>query len=217
MKELPVIVMWINASFLLLEDVSTGEDGGIDKAFLSLRTSMPIVIRASPQGHVAIHSHDMDLAADIVQAMATYLNIEDLQVEADFPKEFEELTTILERVQEYQNTRQRLTADMADNSGLIKAFVVRAEDARIIGDMQSMKKWYGELYAVNQDMISNYKIRVNNHHELLSCLKQVNQTIQKAGRLRVGKSKTLVVNACRQAIKNNNLGALTKIMKTGYA
>ncbi|KAB7494790.1 Bardet-Biedl syndrome 2-like protein, partial [Armadillidium nasatum] len=125
------------------------------------------------RGHVAIHSHDMDLAADIVQAMATYLNIEDLQVEAEFPKEFEELTTILERVQEYQNTRQRLTADMADNSGLIKAFVVRAEDARIIGDMQSMKKWYGELYAVNQDMISNYKIRVNNHHELLACLKQL--------------------------------------------
>lgn len=57
------------------------------------------------------------------------------QVEADFPKEFDELTTILERVQEYQNTRQRLTADMADNSGLIRAFVVRAEDSRLIGDM----------------------------------------------------------------------------------
>jgi len=31
----------------------------------------------------------------------------------------------------------------------------------------------------------------------------------------VGKSKTVVVNACRQAIKSNNINALTKIIRSG--
>lgn len=51
-----------------------------------------------------------------------------------------------------------------------------------------MRHWYRELYNLNKDLISGYKIRCNNHQELLNCLKQVNQTIQKAGRLR-GESK----------------------------
>lgn len=47
-----------------------------------------------------------------------------------------------------------------------------------------MKKYYNELFNVNQQLIGQYKIRSNNHEELLHCLKQVNQIIQRAGRLR---------------------------------
>ena len=47
-----------------------------------------------------------------------------------------------------------------------------------------MKKGYHELFDLNRDLIGGYKIRSNNHQELLNCLKQVNQTIQKAGKLR---------------------------------
>ena len=41
-----------------------------------------------------------------------------------------------------------------------------------------------ELYDLNRDLINGYKIRCNNHNELLSCLKLVNQAIQRAGKLR---------------------------------
>ena len=47
-----------------------------------------------------------------------------------------------------------------------------------------MRKGYMELYDLNKDLISGYKIRCNNHTELLNNLKQVNQVIQRAGRLR---------------------------------
>lgn len=50
-----------------------------------------------------------------------------------------------------------------------------------------MRRGYMELFDLNRDLINGYKVRCNNHQELLSCLKQVNQTIQKAGSLR-GKS-----------------------------
>ncbi|XP_042890069.1 Bardet-Biedl syndrome 2 protein homolog [Penaeus japonicus] len=209
------IVMWINASFLLLEDLQANSSGGLEVSFLSLRSSLPLIIEVSPMCDIVIRTDDMDLAGDIIQAIANYLNLEDLQVEADFPGELEQLGSVLERVEEYHATRQRLSAEMADHSGVIRTLVVRAEDARLMSDMQSMRQWYGELYNLNKDLISGYKIRCNNHQELLSCLKQVNQTIQKAGRLRVGKSKTAVVSACRQAIKSNNVNALTKIIRSG--
>ncbi|KAK3896155.1 hypothetical protein Pcinc_000175 [Petrolisthes cinctipes] len=209
------IVMWVNSSFLLLEDLQADEEGGMEVSFLSLRSNLPLIIKANPQCHMSIYTDDMELAGDLIQALANYLNLDDLQVEADFPSEVDQLGAVLQRVEEYHATRQRLSAEMADHSGVIRTLVVRAEDARLMGDMQSMRQWYGELYNLNKDLISGYKIRCNNHQELLSCLKQVNQTIQKAGRLRAGKSKTSVISACRQAIKNSNINALTKIIRTG--
>lgn len=47
-----------------------------------------------------------------------------------------------------------------------------------------MKRYYTELYNVNQQITSQYKIRCNNQDELKNCLKQVNLTIQRAGHLR---------------------------------
>ena len=47
-----------------------------------------------------------------------------------------------------------------------------------------MRKWYSQLYDINRDLIASYNIRCNNHKELMETLKNVNQIIQKAARLR---------------------------------
>ena len=116
------------------------------------------------------------------------------------------------QVDERHSARQKLTAEMADHSNLIRSLVVKAEDARLMGDMwvhllqckvlhkwmlklyawqaltvtcrKNMMKGYTELYGLNRELISGYQIRCNNHQELLSSLKIVNQMIQKAGKLR---------------------------------
>ncbi|KAF6017574.1 BBS2 [Bugula neritina] len=141
---------------------------------------------------VSILTTNMNTAGEILQSLASFLNIEHLNVQADFKHEMKELGEILTKVDEYHTVRQRLTADMADHSNLIKSMVVRAEDARLMDDLGSMKKYYMEFY-----------------------LKQVNQYIQKAGKLRVGKYKTQVIADCRASVKNNNVAALFKIIKTG--
>ena len=41
---------------------------------------------------------DMDLAGDVVQAMATFLNLDDLQTTIDFPDEMEMLRQVLIKV-----------------------------------------------------------------------------------------------------------------------
>ncbi|XP_077978024.1 BBSome complex member BBS2-like isoform X2 [Glandiceps talaboti] len=207
------VVMWINQNFLLPEDLVV--EGSLSAGFMSLRGSGPMFIKMEQNGQVTLKTDDMDLAGDIIQALASFLGIEDLQVTADFPMHMEELKNVLVKVDEYHAVRQKLTAEMADHSNLIRSLVVRAEDARLMGDMKNMRKGYMELFDLNRDLINGYKIRCNNHTELLNCLKLVNQTIQKAGRLRVGKYKTQVINACRAAIKNNNIQALFKIIKAG--
>ncbi|XP_074660116.1 BBSome complex member BBS2-like [Tubulanus polymorphus] len=207
------VLMWINQNFLLQEDLTC--EGSLNASFMSLRGSGPLVIKMETNGQVIIMTDDMDLAGDVVQALCVFLHIDELQVTAEFPTEMEKLREILVKVDEYHAVRQKLTAEMADHSNLIRSLVVRAEDARLMDDMKNMKKGYMELYDLNRDLINGYKIRSNNHTELLSCLKQVNQMIQKAGRLRVGKYKTQVINACRTAIKSSNIAALFKIIKTG--
>ena len=57
-----------------------------------------------------------------------------------------------------------------------------------------MKRSYVELYDLNRDLVNGYKIRCNNHEELLKCLKIVNQTIVKAGNLRGKHLNNLSVN-----------------------
>ena len=53
--------------------------------------------------------------------------------------------------------------------------------------------------------------------QLLEALKDVNQMIQKAAKLRAGKFKTEVIAACRAAIQANNISALFKIIQSGRA
>ncbi|KAF2366333.1 Ciliary BBSome complex subunit 2 C-terminal domain [Trinorchestia longiramus] len=206
------LVMWLNQSFLLLEDLKLGDDGGVSLKFICLRKGEPLHIEVTPTSRVSLHCDSMDLVADIIQSLASYLNLEDLEVEANFPAEVAELSSKVEPLTEYQNTRQKLSAELADNSGVIRGLIVRGEDARLMGDLVSMKQWYKEVMSINQSMINGYKIRCNNHQNLLACLKTINQTIQRAASLRVGKSKTAIVNSCRQAIKNNNFDLLLKVI-----
>ena len=51
-------------------------------------------------------------------------------------------TTRILQVDDYNSIRLKLTAEMADNSGMVKNLVIKAEDARILGDMRLMRKMY---------------------------------------------------------------------------
>uniref|UniRef100_A0A4W4H8M2 Bardet-Biedl syndrome 2 protein homolog n=1 Tax=Electrophorus electricus TaxID=8005 RepID=A0A4W4H8M2_ELEEL len=206
------VVMWLNQNFLLPEAISSP-----DVTFTSLRGGGLLTISMRSSGEITLQTDDIELAGDLVQSLAVFLAIEDLPTEADFPACFEQLRVVCVQVDEFHAVRQKMTAAIGDHSNHIRNMLVQAEDARLMGDLKTMKKRYIELYDLNRDLISEYKIRSNNHSALLSRLKAVNQAIQRAGRLRVGKPKNQVISACRDAIKNNNVNALFKIMKAGTA
>lgn len=47
---------------------------------------------------ITLRTNDIDLAGDLVQSLASFLAIEDLQAEADFPVYFKELRATLTEV-----------------------------------------------------------------------------------------------------------------------
>ncbi|XP_018410898.1 PREDICTED: Bardet-Biedl syndrome 2 protein [Nanorana parkeri] len=208
------VVLWLNQNFLLPEDTEV-QSAPFHICFSSLRDGGTLLISMKPNGEITLRTDDLDLAGDIIQSLAAFLAIEDLSVEADFPKYFDQLRKVLVQVDESHSVHQKLTADMADQSNLIRSMLVQAEDARLMRDMKNMKNRYTGLYDLNRDLLNRYKIRCNNHTELLNNLKCVNQAIQRAGRLRVGKPKAQVITACRCAIRTNNINALFRIMRVG--
>ena len=47
---------------------------------------------------ITLKTDDMDLAGDVIQALAVFLNLDDLQSTADFPHEMEKLREVLVKV-----------------------------------------------------------------------------------------------------------------------
>ena len=127
--------MWLNSNFLLVEEFEITDK--LNVSFISLRDGRALMIEMNGQtNEVKIRTDNMELAGDIIQSLiAEYLNIEDLPSNAEFPQEIEQLKKLIARVEELQNVRQTLAAEIADNSTTIRALVVRAEDARLIGEM----------------------------------------------------------------------------------
>ena len=71
--------------------------------------------------------------------------------------------------------------------------------------MSNLKKTYQMLSNTNGDLVAEYTKRSSNYQELLAALKKVNQILQNAGKLRCGNARTRTVQACRSAIKSNNV------------
>lgn len=78
----------------------------------------------------------------------------------------------------------RLQADAAGDSTLLKNLVIRLEDARILTDVEGMKKRLLQLKNVNSDLMRENEIRTNSSRELTSTLKELNIGVRKASRLR---------------------------------
>lgn len=215
------VMSWLQRSFIAVDDKAQKAQGDrgqvLDVYFLSLRTGEPLSLHmtADNGGTLTLRTDDIEVVAEIIQNLCEYLQITELESTAHFPDEMEKFKSVLMKVDEYNAVRLKLTAEMADNSNLVKALVVKAEDYRMLSDMPILKKVFVNLQQTNQDLIAEYTKRANNHQQLLSQLKEVNMMIQKAAKLRVGSPKTRVVTACRQAIKRNNIHELFQIIKTG--
>ena len=155
--------------------------------FLSLRNREKLLsISRQPAGSgtkrasYTIRFHDMDFVGEVIQHMAHTLGVSELACSANFVEEMKEFQKTLYQVDDYNGIRLKLTAEMADNSGLVKNLVIKAEDARILGDMRLMRKMYHDLFTANADLIREYMKRATNHQNLLGALKTVNLMIQKA-------------------------------------
>uniref|UniRef100_A0A1I8HC79 Bardet-Biedl syndrome 2 protein homolog n=1 Tax=Macrostomum lignano TaxID=282301 RepID=A0A1I8HC79_9PLAT len=193
-ERLQRVAMWINANFLLAQEVD-GNGGPLDCRFVSMATGEALRLWAESDKMV-IGTDNMELAGELVTALAGYLGLEDLASEAEFPGLADSLKSLVDRISEFEAQRQRLSGDMADSSNLVRAPGGAGGGRQAIGRFCELKKG---LQALSES------------------LKALNQIIQRAGRLRAGRFKTQAVNDCRAAVKASNLGALHKIIRSGSA
>ena len=70
--------MWLNQSFLLIEELAV--PGDLNVTLTSLRTGRPLQLQMRQSGQVTVRTDDMELAGDIIQTLAAFLKVEDLQV-----------------------------------------------------------------------------------------------------------------------------------------
>ena len=224
------VVLWIQQAFALDDSTAAPSKppnmGGVSLSvtsdslhagFVSVLTCEPLIIRMGPEhgGTVTIRTDHMELAGDVVQDLCKYLKINDLDCIAEFPEETAAFAAVLTKVEEFNAARLKMSADIADQSALVKTLVIKAEDSRMLNEMAQMSSYYSQLFDLNRELIGEYTKRATNHAELLAALKDVNHMIQKAARLRMGEPKAKVVAACRVAIKANNTKSLLQIIKVG--
>jgi len=131
----------------------------------------------------------------------------------------------------------RLQAEAASSATLLKNIVIRLEDARILENIDDMRKRLTQLKNINGDLIREHEIRLNSHRELAASLKELNIGVQRAARFRgnvfisqdhcsfyfvaivfilaVGKAASNAVARCRTAIQDENPKALALAIRHG--
>lgn len=109
----------------------------LDISFINLYDSKPLILNIHSQtdGKILIRTDNMEVAGDLVQDLCSFMNIQDMESHAEFPQEMEELKGLIKKVNDYNDARLHLVADMAESIRNAKTFVVKAEDSRILGDM----------------------------------------------------------------------------------
>lgn len=142
----------------------------------------------------------MDVAADMVQSLASYLELQELDSRADFPEEYERLRSLVAKVREHESTRLTISANMADTASIVRGLLLRAEDCRLMRDYDGMRRWYQELQALNRELVSDHRVRCQSHEELSRCVRLLNRGIERAAALRAGTHKARTVAACRKAL-----------------
>ena len=215
-EEVSKILQWMSLNFLPEIDSVDHHSNDLSVNFLSIRDSSILCIKFNQSTEeMIIQTDNIELAGEIIQSLVSdFLSIQDLDSVSSFPQVIQSLKELISRVEEIQSVRQTLAADIADTSSTVRSLIIRSEDARLLKDFHSVKKMYTDLAGVNRELLNEYRIREQNHSDLVSTLKQINLLIQQAGNLRIGKYKTSLIQASRLAIKQNNLSSLSKIISS---
>eukprot|EP00878_Enallax_costatus_P038005 GHUV01043127.1.p1 GENE.GHUV01043127.1~~GHUV01043127.1.p1 ORF type:complete len:143 (+),score=51.31 GHUV01043127.1:206-634(+) len=119
-----------------------------------MRTQQPLALRAAagPSGlKVWLHCDSMELAGELLQDLASYLGVDELSSTASFPAVMDQFRNTLSKVEACSAARAHVEGDTATLCANIKACVVRAEDARLLGDMAALKRQH--RWAVTQEHV----------------------------------------------------------------
>jgi hypothetical protein len=165
---------------------------------------------------VHIYSNSMETTSDVVQSLlGEHLKIDQALATIDFPKDFAQLSDILERIQQSTTLKTHFAANIAESIQNLKVSVVKAEASLMISDISGMRKNYAQVHQQNGILVGEYIKRTNNHQDLVSNLKNLNNFIRFASNCRIGPPQKKLVADARACVKNQTLDLIPTIFRRG--
>ncbi|KAF4724896.1 Bardet-Biedl syndrome 2 protein, partial [Perkinsus olseni] len=217
------VQLWIRESFLMADWPKTAIEGSgesLKVAFVSCRRSadeeaLGLEIAMKTDGSVIIATDCMQLAADVIQHLCCFLKVTELEASCSFPRATAEVEQAMQLVDEYDNLRQKVTADMADSARTVKELLVRMEDLRLCDYSRKLRQALVNVQRVSRGMIADYSKRRGNHRMLLEALRELNLWINRGANLRVGTAQAAVVAGCKRALKDRDAATLVGVISRG--
>ncbi|KAF4713850.1 Bardet-Biedl syndrome 2 protein, partial [Perkinsus olseni] len=216
------VQLWIRESFIMADWHETLKEGSgefLKVAFVSCRKArsadeeaLGLEIAMKADGSVSIATDCMQLAADVIQHLCCFLKVTELEASCRATAEVEQAMQLID---EYDNLRQKMTADMADSARTVKELLVRMEDLRLCDYTRKLKQALVNVQRVSRGIIADYSKRRGNHRMLLEALRELNLWINRGANLRVGKAQAAVVAGCKRALKDRDAATLVGVISRG--
>lgn len=209
--------LWINQNFLLPADIDpqTNELENFDFFKLSLiclRDKTPLVLTFYNDNHIQIQTDNIELAGNLVQSMAQFMNIINLDSVANYPDTVTKMRELFDKLNGMQESSNILRTDTSLKVNLAKKLIIRAEDSKTT-NLDKVANYYNELMLNNEDLLSTFKIRTENFNETQKLLTEINQILYRAQRLRVGTVATQMMTSYKEALAQKDLSKLIQIME----
>lgn len=128
--------MFINQNFLLPADIepSASETDSFDFlkiSLTSLRDGSPLILTFYNDSNILIQTENIELAGNLIQSIAQFMNVTNLNSTASFPLVVEKFREFFDKLQGLQESSNVLRTDNALKINLAKILVLRAEDAKV--------------------------------------------------------------------------------------
>lgn len=128
--------MFINQNFLLPADIepNSAENESFDflkVSLVHLRDASPLFITFYNDSNILIQTDDIELAGNLIQHLATFMNVTNLESNANFPHIVARFRELFDKLGGLQESSNVLRTDMALKINLAKILVLRAEDSKV--------------------------------------------------------------------------------------
>ena len=165
---------------------------------------------------VTLFTSSMETASDIVQGLlAEHLRLPSALAKVHIPSDQKVLERNVDKIKESTGLKTHFAANIADSIQNLKVAVVKAEASLMINDITGMRKNYAMVQQENGTLIGEYIKRTNNHQDLVTNLKQMNNMIRFASNCRIGPHQKTIVAESRACIKSQQLEMIGNIFERG--
>lgn len=181
--------------------------------FLSLRTDKKLEIYMK-ETEIGILTDEIELAGNIFQDLCVFNNVQNQNTTVNYKEYINELSVLLKRVEKLDSARNQYNINMSEIIGQIKDLYVRAEDSRILEDLNTFRKYFVRINLKNVEILDEFEKRSSTYSSLISDMKKINNIIQLFANLKYGQFNNKVIAQSRQCLKEKKYSLLLKVVKT---